>query len=64
MFDLYIKIHNKNLEVMILYRDVLRTRSHFQRNREFNHPLIVFINCEYIFENKAQYLRGVALNIE
>ena len=44
MFDLYITIHGETPEVMILDCNVLYTRSHLQRNRECNCPLIVFVN--------------------
>ena len=44
MFDLYITLHKKTTEVMIPDRNVLRTRLNFLRNRDYNCPLIVFVN--------------------
>ena len=44
MFDLYIIIHNKTSELMILDRDVIHARSYLRKNREFDCPLIVLIN--------------------
>ena len=54
MFDLYVTICNETTEVMILDRDVLRTRSHFWRKRVCNCLLIVFVNFDWIFKNTAQ----------
>ena len=64
MFDLYITICNKTLEVIILDCDVLRTRSYSWRNHECDRPLIVFVNCDYIFFYTTQYRRGVFLKLE
>ena len=40
MLDLYVTIHNKTMEVMILDCDVLLKRSHFWVNLGCNSPLI------------------------
>ena len=61
IFNLYVTICDENPEVMILDRDVLHSRSNLQINRECDRPLIVF-DC--MFENTAQYLRGVSLKLE
>ena len=54
ILDLYVTICDKTLEVMILDRDVLRTRSHLQSNQECDHPLILFVNFDCLLENTAQ----------
>ena len=64
MLDLYITIYDKTPEVMILDYNVLRTKSHLLRNREFDHSLIIFVDCNFIFENTAQLRQGFSLNIE
>ena len=64
MFDLYVTICDKNMEVMILDHDVLHVRSYLQRNHECNRPLNFFVNYDWLFENTAQYHPGVSLNLE
>ena len=64
MLDLYITISYETPEAMILDRNVLRARSNLRRDRECYRPLIVFINCDWIFENTAQHRRGASLKLE
>ena len=64
MLDLYVTISNKTMEVLILEPDVLGTRSHWQRNRECNCPLIIFVKCDWIFEKTAQHPLGVSLKLQ
>ena len=63
MLDLYITIRDKNPEVMILDRNLIRTRLHFWINRERNHPLIIYVNCDWIFKKTAQHRRSVTLKL-
>ena len=55
IFDLYITTRNKTPEVMILDCNVFCAGSNLRRNREWDCPLIVFVNCDWIFENTEQY---------
>ena len=64
MLDLYVTTSDKTTEVMILDPDVLGTRSHLRRNRKYNCSLIIFVNCDWLFENTAQHLLGVSLKLE
>ena len=64
MFDLCVTIWETNPEVMILDHDVLHKRSHFQRHCECDCILVVFVNCDWIFEKTSQYRRGVSSKLE
>ena len=64
IFDLYVTIGNESPEVMILNQNNVCTKLHLQRNRQCNHPLIVFVNCDCIFKNTAQYRQVAPLNLE
>ena len=64
MFDLYITICDEIPEVMKLDRDVICARLHLRRNCECGCLLILFVNYDWIFENIAQYRRGVCLKVE
>ena len=64
MFDLYFAILNKTLEVMILDCNVLRERLHLRIKHEFDQPLIIFVNCDWIFEMIAKYHRCVSLKFD
>ena len=64
IFDFYITICDKTPEVMILDSNVLLTKSYFWRNRDCNKPLIVFVNCDLVFEKTEQYCRCISLNFE
>ena len=64
MFDFYVTIRKETPEVMILDHDVLRTRSYLWRNLECDRPLILFVNCDWIFGNTAQYHWGFTLKLE
>ena len=60
MFDIYITLHKKTMEVMIPDRNVLRTRLNFLRNRDYNCPLIVFVNVTR-FSKRLHNTIGVSL---
>ena len=64
MLDIYVEIFGETPEVMILDRNVIRARLHLRRNCECDCPLIVFINCDYIFKNTTKYCQGVSLKLE
>ena len=64
MFDLYVTICDKNLEVMILDHDVLRVRFLLLRNCECDCLLIDFVKCGWIFEKIAQCRLFVSLKID
>ena len=64
MFDLYVPIFSKTSEIMILDRNVLRTRSHFLISCECDCPLIFFVNCDWGFKKTTQYRWGVSLQLE
>ena len=64
MLDLYFTIHNKHQELMILDYDVLRTSSRLHSNRKCDCPLIIFVNCDCLFENTSQHCQDVFLKLE
>ena len=64
MFDIYVTVGYKTPEVTILYGDVLLVKLYLQRNLECGCPLIVLVNCDWIFEKTSQYRLGVSLKLK
>ena len=64
MLDPYITICKKTTEVMILDCNMLCTRSYLWSRCECNLPFIIFVNCDFTFENTAQHHWGLSLKIE
>ena len=64
MLDLYVTIHEKTPEVMILDCNVLRTRLHLLSNHKCDRPLIIFVDCDWFFEKTVQHLWCVSLNLK
>ena len=63
MFNLYVTIHDKNPEVIILDIDVFFVRFNLQSNCKFYRPLIVFVKCDWLLENNSHHRQGVSLNL-
>ena len=52
------------MEGMILDCVVIHTGLYLRKNRDRDCPLIVFVTCDWIFKNTAQYCRGISLKLE
>ena len=64
MLNIYVTICKETLEVVIIDSNLLGKRSHLRSNHNFDHPLIVFVNCNWFLENTAQHLWIISLKFK